>query len=152
MNSVAEITPKIDQLEAALLQHPAVDIEGKRTCRLREWLAPGVYCREVWRPAGTFIIGHAHKTSHLNAITTGRINVFMDGKVVQHKAGDVFMSEAGVRKMTYCPADCTEGATLLTIHATTQTDLSKMEDELVTKSEAFKSLEIEAARKLLSIT
>ena len=151
MNAVAEI-PAVDRLEAALLTHHAVDIEGKRTCRLAHHFGPGVYAREVWRPAGTFIIGHAHKTAHLNVVVSGRLNVFMDGKVVQRKAGDVFMSEAGVRKMTYCPADCAEGATLLTIHATTQTDLGKMEDELADKSAAFKAHEIDAARDLLSIT
>lgn len=150
MNSIAQIEPDqkigetIESIEATLLRHPGADIEGKATCELLHHFGPGVYVRELRRPADTFILGHAHKTAHLNVVVSGDLAVMMHGKVRQYKAGDVFMSEANSRKLTYTQ----HGATLLTIHPTHETDLDKLEDELITKSEAFESFRIDEANAL----
>ena len=103
---------------------------------------PGLYARELWRPAGTFIIGHKHKTVHECRLLKGRLNVFADGKVTHRKAGDVWIASAGGRKATYCPLDCEEGATLITYHPTTTTDLEALEEELIEKSPAFQAHEL----------
>lgn len=109
----------------------------------------GEYHRELWRPPGTLLIGHLHKTDHECRLLSGRLNVYSEGKVVKHKAGDVWQAKAGFRKATYCPDDCPEGATLLTIHKTSTTDLSALEDELIEKSAPFRQYELQGIQEAL---
>jgi quercetin dioxygenase-like cupin family protein len=145
MTTVTTI-PAIDRLESALLDHPSVDVGGVKTCQLLHHFGPGIYIRELRRPPDTFIIGHAHKTKHLNILVSGDLAVYMAGKVTRFRAGDVFLSEAGVRELTYTVG----GATLMTVHPTDETDVSKIEDELVDKSQGFRNAELLAFQEALT--
>ena len=133
MNAVAESKPDIERLEAELLTHPEADVGGEKTCRLAHHFGPGVYIRELWRPAGTVIIGHEHRTEHLNILVTGRLRVLMGDKVHDIVAPSVFLSKAGCRKITRAMED----SILMTVHPTNERDLDKLEDELVAKSEDY---------------
>jgi quercetin dioxygenase-like cupin family protein len=96
--------------------------------------APGVYMREVFMPKGTFVIGHQHKTKHLNIITKGRALVAMNGEVHEVVAPCTIVSEPGVRKVLLIGEDMLWA----TIHPTNETNILKLEQELITKSEAYK--------------
>src|SRR5690242_10473496 len=63
----------IERLEAQLLSEPQLPAP------VTHHFAPGVYMREIFMPAGAFVIGHEHRTEHLNVILTGRASVMMDG-------------------------------------------------------------------------
>lgn len=123
----------LDSVESSMLRHPAADIGGKVLCQLSHHFGPHVYVRKLKRPADCYILGHAHKTEHLNVLISGRLSVIMDGKLRVIEAGEVFLSEAGVRKLTYAHLE----STLITIHPTDETDIDKLEDELVVKSGDF---------------
>ena len=110
---------------------------------------PGLYVRSLWRPPGTLIIGHKHRTAHMCELKTGRLNVFSDGNVVRHKAGDRWAARAGTRKATYVPDDCGEGATLVTYHLTDTADLNELKKELVEVSPAFGRFELEHIQEAL---
>ena len=84
-------------------------------------------------PEGTFIIGHEHKTRHFNVVLTGRAAVMMDGEVREIIAPATFVSEPGVRKILYIREDMR----WQTIHPTDETDVEKLEDQLVVKSASF---------------
>ena len=49
-----------DQVEAAFLEQPQAD------CPVTHRFGPGIYIREVLLPRGAYVVGHAHKTVHLN--------------------------------------------------------------------------------------
>lgn len=117
----------IERVEAELLKLPQVEIP------LTHRFAPGVYMREVMMPAGTFVIGHCHKTRHLNIISQGRATVMMDGDVHEIVAPCVLTSEVNVRKVLYIHEDMIWA----TIHPTHETDLDKLEAELITKSPSY---------------
>lgn len=117
----------IERIEKNLLQLAQVDVP------LIHRFAPGVYFREVEMPAGSLVIGHEHKTDHFNVVLTGRAVVMMDGVVRHIKAPDVFRSAPGVRKVLFIQ----ETMRWATIHPTTETDLAKLEDDLIVKSAAF---------------
>lgn len=128
MNSVAELPDgAVAELEKRLLVLPQLDIP------LVNRFAPGVYVREVTMPEGAFVIGHEHKTEHFNFVLSGRASVLMEGKVSQIEGPCIFVSGAGVRKVLYIH----EEMRWATIHATTETDQDKLDDLLVTKSDAF---------------
>lgn len=118
---------KVERLEAALIAREQVDIP------LTHRFAPGVYLREVFMPAGTIVIGHAHNTEHFNIVIKGRATVMMDGVVQEIEGPQVLVSKPGVRKCLYIHEDMV----WQTVHPTDQTDLSILEDLLITKSETF---------------
>lgn len=136
-------TPRqIEDVEAKLLTLPQVEMP------LEHLFAPGVYYREIFMPAGTFVIGHEHKTEHFNIVLTGRASVLMDGKVHEIVAPCVLKSGAGVRKMLYIHEDMRWA----TIHPTADLqecgeNIEKLEDALRVKSGAYLNYE-EDVKKL----
>ena len=87
----------------------------------------GMYCRKVWRPAGTCIVGRIHKKSHVFLCVSGEIIAWSETGMRHLKAGDVIQSEPGTKRVTYALTD----ATVMTVHRTDLTDLEQLEDELL---------------------
>lgn len=114
-------------------------------CPVTNIFADGVYWREIIVPAGTVILGHEHKTEHLNVMLSGRIRLMIDGKVSELVAPQVFVSPAGVRKV----ALALEETRWANVHPNigNEHDTSKLEDIFVGKSQAF--IEHEAELKQL---
>lgn len=86
----------IEELEGELLQVP-----GSTECDfpLEHLFQPGVYLRKITMPAGSFVVGAEHQEAHYNIILKGRCSVIAEEKVLELKAGDMFFSNAGVRKV-----------------------------------------------------
>lgn len=118
---------EIESLESKLLRAPQAEVP------LTHMFAPGVYWREVKMPKGVFIIGHEHKTAHFNVILTGRARVLMNGVLHHIVAPCVLKSEPGVRKILYIE----EEMRWATIHPTDETNIEKLEEQLVIKSDSF---------------
>lgn len=103
---------------------------------LKHHFLPGLYIREILMPVGpggTVIIGHLHKTRHFNIVLKGKARVLIDGKVRTIEAPAVFVSEPGVRKVL----NILEDMTWCTVHLTSETDVAKLEEELVDKTNHF---------------
>jgi quercetin dioxygenase-like cupin family protein len=66
---------------------------------------PGLYIRQIFMPVGTFVIGKTHKTKHYNIVMSGRANVMVDGEIEMIQAPDMFISNAGVKKVLYILED-----------------------------------------------
>lgn len=127
---------QIEQLERTLLQLP------QRELPITHHFAPGVYIREMFAPFDTFIIGHEHRVEGLNILLSGRIRVSINGVVAELTAPHVFKSEAGVRKVAYVIED----VRWLNVFATTETDVQKLEEQLIVKSGAYLDCEKEMKR------
>jgi hypothetical protein len=102
-------------------------------CPLKHQFAKGVYFREIFMPAGTFVVGHEHKTEHFNVVLSGCAKVLMDGEVVDIIAPCVFVSKPGVRKCLLI----TEDMRWATIHPTDETDIEKLEDIHINRAAPF---------------
>lgn len=144
--SLIELAPdQLEKLEGAMLREGTIKVE----CPVVHGFAPGIYVRECMIPAGTLAIGHSHRTEHLNMMLKGRMSLLMDGKVKQIGAPLVFMSSPGTRKVAYVHED----ALFLTIHPTSETDIPKLEELLIEKSDTFNlhqaTLEAEALKSAL---
>lgn len=99
-------------------------------CPLVHRFAPGVYLRAIFMPADTVVIGKIHKTEHFNIIVTGAcILVHEDGRREELRAPCTFVSKAGVQKVLYILED----TVWQTVHPTVETDLSRLEEELILK-------------------
>lgn len=93
--------------------------------------AQGVYGRELRIPAGTRVMGKVHRHSTLNILAAGELAVTTpDGPQVL-KAPAIFVSPAGTRKLGMAITDCV----FLNVHASQETDLEKLEAELIEPDE-----------------
>ena len=99
-------------------------------CPLKHTFAPGMYAREIFLPADTFIVGKIHKHAHLNIVTRGRCTVVTEfgRREVDATNGPVtFTSDAGAKRALYVHED----TTWTTIHAVQSTDLAEIEREII---------------------
>lgn len=94
---------------------------------LTHTFSDGVYAREIFMPAGMLVVGHVHKTRHLNIVSQGKAKVWMGGSVVEITAPYTFESEPGVQKVLYIKEDMF----WTTIHLTNKRDVLELEDDLI---------------------
>lgn len=103
---------------------------------LTHHFSPGIYVREIFMPAGSFVVGHEHKTKHLNMVLSGSARVMMEGKIYDVQAPCVIESGPGVRKVLFIEEDMRWA----TIHANPddEQDVVKLEERLINMSEEFR--------------
>lgn len=97
---------------------------------LTHTFSDNVYVREIFMPKGMFVIGHVHKTKHLNIVSSGSALLYSDGKLSKITAPFTFESGEGVRKVLYILEDMFWS----TVHVTDETNVSVLEDTLIDKS------------------
>lgn len=110
---------------------PPVDLE------VIHHFAPGVYAREMRIPAGVMLTGKIHRTEHLNIISAGRIEVYSNGETFEIKAPCTFISKPGTKRAGFVHED----TVWTTIHVTNETDLERIEAEVIVES--FEALDFE---------
>ena len=116
-------------------QMDGYDPEGKETCKITHYFAPGVYAREMWMPQGCLITGKIHMTEHLNMLSQGKVSVSNQGDSITMTAPYTFVSPVGTKRAIYAHED----STWTTIHATDLTDPEKIEAEII--AETFEELD-----------
>lgn len=117
---------KIDALEVLMLREPQVEIEPVHH------FASGLYAREITIRAGTLLTGKIHRTEHLNIVSQGRIIVWTEDGMKEVSAPFTMVSRPGTKRVGYALED----TVWITIHATTETDLAKLEAELIAPTRA----------------
>lgn len=124
------VTPeKLEFLESHLLNLPQAE------CPVMHRFGPGIYIREVTIPAGTVAIGHAQKHEHLNIMISGAVAMIAeDGSHHVLRAPLTFVGKPG-RKVGYALETCI----WQNVYATTETDIDKLEETYLDKSEAWVS-------------
>jgi mannose-6-phosphate isomerase-like protein (cupin superfamily) len=91
------------------------------------YFSGGMYCRKLWRPAGTLIVGKVHKKDHFFVCAAGEIIAWSEKGMVTLKAGDIIESKAGTKRVTLAVQDSIG----VTFHVTDKTDLEEVEAELI---------------------
>jgi hypothetical protein len=116
-----------EQIEAKLLELPQIN------CPVTHHFGPGIYIREVRMPAGSFILGHKHKTEHTNILVSGRLRFLNEGgDAVELVAPCVLNSNSG-RKLAYIIED----VIWQNVYATDERDIKKLDETFVCKSDAW---------------
>ncbi len=118
---IAAYEDKLAKLQIGMSQLPQIE------CPVKNYFAPGVHVREITMPTGACVIGKKHKTKHFNIISKGSCIVTMEGKRYDLEAPCTFVSNAGVKKTVLV----LEETVWSTIHATEETDLVKLEEEII---------------------
>jgi hypothetical protein len=95
LEQIQSLTSEILNLEAACHGVPL-----KHT----DYLAPGIYVRELFIPKGTVLAGAKHKTDHLITFS-GDITVWHEGSMVRLTGRHTLTSSAGAQRVGYAHAD-----------------------------------------------
>ena len=112
---------QIDRLQAEMVKHPQAELQTEH------FFSPGMYCRRVFRQAGTLIVGKVHKAPHFFMCAKGEIIAWTENGMKKLQAGDVIESQPGTKRVTLAVTD----AIGVTIHRTDKTDLDEIEAELI---------------------
>lgn len=114
---------KLRRLEEEMLKHEQVDIQ------ITHHFAPGVYAREMFVPAGVMLVGKIHRHAHLNIMSQGEATVVMEEGRKRVRAPFTFVSAPGTKRAFYAHED----TVWTTIHPTDETDLEKLEEDIIAK-------------------
>jgi hypothetical protein len=116
---------QIERLQAAMVGAPQVELTTQH------YFVPGMYCRSVFRPAGTLIVGKVHKAPHFFLCVSGEIMAWSENGMRTLKGGDIVESQPGTKRATLALTD----AIGVTIHRTDKTVLDEIEAELIEPDE-----------------
>src|SRR6185369_9560089 len=81
--------------------------------------ADGMYCRSLFRPAGTLIVGKVHRKEHFYIVASGTIKVTTDDGVREITGPAVLVSSPGTKRAVLALTD----ATCMTVHRTEKKEL-----------------------------
>ena len=112
---------QIDRLQSEMVKMPQAELLTEH------FFSPGMYCRRVYRAAGTLIVGKVHKEPHFFLCAKGEIIAWTENGMKKLQAGDLIESKAGTKRVTLAVTD----AIGITIHRTDKTDLDEIEAELI---------------------
>lgn len=118
---------QVDRLTEFMLTQEQAD------CPVIHRFGPGIYIREVTLPAGIMAVGHYQRHEHFNVVLKGKVAI-IDGEGNQQiiEAPTCFVGPPG-RKVGLV----LEETIWQNIYATDETDVEKLEELLLDKSEAW---------------
>ncbi len=112
---------QIVELQKAMSRLPQVQLQTKH------YFADGMYCRELYRPKGTTIVGKVHKREHFYIVLKGEVTIVSEEKRERVKAPRIFVSQPGTKRAVYAH----KNSICITVHNTDAQDLEEIEKELI---------------------
>jgi quercetin dioxygenase-like cupin family protein len=119
-----------DKVQALQAHMEALPEEVKKELPLKHHIANGIYARELFIPAGTALVGKIHRTEHLSFVMKGAILVTTDDGVRLVRAPEIIHSQPGAKRAGYTLED----TIWVCVHRTDETDVEKLEAELIAPS------------------
>jgi hypothetical protein len=117
---------KVQALQDVISQLPQYEPETKHTFHA------GMYCREVWRPAGVIIVGKVHKKEHFYLIVSGTVAITTDEGVKSVTGPTLLCSKPGTKRAVYAETD----ALCMTFHVVDAKTVEDAEQELVEEDDS----------------
>ena len=127
---------KIDTDKLTKLKREMKDME-QVPCPSFDHFTDGLYTRETHMPAGTLAVGKKHRYRVTNILIKGKITVINGDETAEYVAPCIFESEAGVSKIAYFHED----TIWLNCHPTTETDIEKIEQDVIIPEDEVALLE-----------
>lgn len=120
---------KMLEVESAIGSLPGAKF-GDEATPLKHTFTDGLYIREMRAPKGMLNTSKLHKTTHPYFILEGEFSVLTENGMVRIKAPYMGITKAGTKRVVYFHKD----TVWITVHATKETDLKKIEEELIAKT------------------
>lgn len=123
--AISEIELKIREHEDALTGE---DLHNANPTK--HSFANGCYVREIFNPKGILLVTKIHKISHPFFLLSGEMSIMTEDGEKRIKAPHYGITPAGTKRIIFTHSDCV----FVTVHVTKETDLDKIEDEIIAKS------------------
>jgi len=117
----SDIRQRVERLQFEVAKLPQYEPQTKHTFH------GGMYCREVWRPAGVLVIGKVHKKEHFYVIMYGTVSITTDDGVRSITGPCILNSMPGTKRAVYAETD----ALCVTFHRVDSSTIEDAETELV---------------------
>ena len=124
-----EFIEQMFELDTALAQVEGAKF-GDDAAPLRHIFGDGIYIREITMPKGMLVTSKLHKTTHPYFVLKGDVSVETETGTVRIKAPYWGITKAGTKRILYIH----EETIWVTVHATQETDLDKIEKEIIADS------------------
>ena len=124
MRNNLALIDSISNLEGEMKKLPQLDVPVKH------YFANGFYAREMVMPAGSAVVGKIHKSEHLCIISMGSVEIVSGEKSEHIEAPYTYVSQPGAKRAIYAFED----TVWTTVHMSDETNVEKLEEELVTES------------------
>jgi len=124
-----DLREQMFKLENAMLESGA-KYGDQDFCPLRHSFADGCYVREIFNPKGALIVTKIHKVAHPFFLLKGDMSILTEEGVVRIKAPFYGITPAGTKRVIYAHEDIV----FVTVHVTEETDLEKIEGQIIAKS------------------
>jgi len=134
---------RILDFEAAMFKAKDDGVLQECDFPLKHTFTEGVYAREMTIPKGSVIVGKIHRHAHLNFVMRGEVSVMTDEGVKTITGPCYFVSTPGTKRVVTAH----EETVWVTIHITEETDLAKIEDQIIAKS--FDDLQLPVSGRAL---
>jgi quercetin dioxygenase-like cupin family protein len=115
------LTDRINTLKTEMLKMNQVELPTQHLFH------GGMYCRQVWRPAGCTIVGKVHKKEHFYMVVSGTVAITTDDGVQELTGPAMLCCKPGTQRAVYAITD----ALCMTIHRAEANTVEQVEDELV---------------------
>ncbi len=117
-----------------------------KLCPLKHSYGDGCYIREIFMPKGTLIVSKIHKKTHPYFVMTGKASVVTEDGIEVIEGPYQGITKAGTKRSLYIHEDMV----WTTVHVTEETDLDKIENEIISKDfEAYDQSMIDLLNKSL---
>jgi len=115
-----DVREAVEQIEDAMQGMPPAFLP------IKHYFANGMYAREMTMPAGAIVTGAIHKTTHFCILSQGRVRVMSEDGIDELVAPAIIISQPGTKRAIHALED----TVWTNIHATNETDLDKLVEEL----------------------
>lgn len=131
MGNSLTVPEKLNQLEAMLVGLPQV------ACNVVHAFGGGIYIRQVHLRAGSMVMGHRHKTEHLNIMLTGRMTLYHENGMRDELTAPVIVTAGPGRKVAQIHQD----VLWLNLFPTSETNVEKLEEMYLDKTEGWREFD-----------
>ena len=135
---------KIMEFEEAFAKSPNSTSDIDKICPVTHTFTDGMYIREIFMPKGTLLTSKIHKTKHPYFVMTGKAEVVTDEGVVVIEAPYHGITQPNTKRVL----KIIEDMVWITCHATEETDLKKIEEQVIAKS--FNEIENNSSEQIES--
>jgi len=138
-----DIRKNIIRLESKMRKLPGALIgdspEYLAVCPLKHAFADGMYIREIFLPKGMLFVTKIHKITHPYFLLEGDCSVLTEDGIKRIKGPFSGITPAGTKRVIYTHED----TRWITVHATKETDLVKIEEEIIAKTYAELGMDVD---------
>ena len=122
-----EFREKMTELENTITEFGMQGVELHEANPVKHTFAGGCYIREIYNPANHLIVTKIHKKEHPFFLMKGSMSILTEEGIQEIEAPYQGVTKPGTKRAIYTHEECV----FITVHATDNTSIEEIEEEVV---------------------